>query len=218
MSGRTTGCSSWCCGAPGAASVGRSPGGRRPVGELSRARPVRAGRGAAGARRARRAAGPRRRGDAASPTGPTICAEIVYIDRYGNALTGLRGAALARRHAWLPPRPGRLPARDLLGGAARAAFWYVNSNGLVEIAVNGGRADRALGLGIGTTSRCSAEPRSGRRDAPPRHRAARERGGAAACRCSSHMPPPIAIKTPSMTRLNERAMSPSTARKAWPRK
>ena len=30
------------------------------------------------------------------------------------------------------------------------AFWYENSNGLVEIAVNLGRADRELGLAIGT--------------------------------------------------------------------
>jgi S-adenosyl-L-methionine hydrolase (adenosine-forming) len=30
-----------------------------------------------------------------------------------------------------------------------AAFWYENSNGLAEIAVNQGRADRNLGLTIG---------------------------------------------------------------------
>jgi len=30
-----------------------------------------------------------------------------------------------------------------------AAFWYENSNGLAEIAVNQGRADRELGLKIG---------------------------------------------------------------------
>ena len=30
------------------------------------------------------------------------------------------------------------------------AFWYENSNGLVEIAVNQGRADRTLGLAIGS--------------------------------------------------------------------
>ena len=30
-----------------------------------------------------------------------------------------------------------------------AAFWYKNSNGLAEIAVNQGRADRELGLKIG---------------------------------------------------------------------
>jgi S-adenosyl-L-methionine hydrolase (adenosine-forming) len=31
-----------------------------------------------------------------------------------------------------------------------AAFWYENSNGLAEIAVNQGRADRNLGLAIGS--------------------------------------------------------------------
>jgi S-adenosylmethionine hydrolase len=31
-----------------------------------------------------------------------------------------------------------------------AAFWYENSNGLAEIAVNQGRADRELSLAIGT--------------------------------------------------------------------
>jgi S-adenosylmethionine hydrolase len=30
-----------------------------------------------------------------------------------------------------------------------AAFWYENSNGLAEIAVNQGRADHELGLAIG---------------------------------------------------------------------
>jgi hypothetical protein len=30
-----------------------------------------------------------------------------------------------------------------------SSFWYENSNGLVEIAVNQGRADRELGLTIG---------------------------------------------------------------------
>jgi S-adenosylmethionine hydrolase len=30
------------------------------------------------------------------------------------------------------------------------AFWYQNSNGLAEIAVASGRADRTLGIGIGT--------------------------------------------------------------------
>jgi hypothetical protein len=30
------------------------------------------------------------------------------------------------------------------------AFWYENSNGLAEIAVNQGRADHELGLAMGT--------------------------------------------------------------------
>jgi S-adenosylmethionine hydrolase len=81
---------------------------------------------------------------------PDDLAEIVYIDHYGNAITGLRGALL-------PPR-----ARLVAGGHELAsamtfsavpqgeAFWYVNSNGLAEIAVNGARADAVLGLAIGS--------------------------------------------------------------------
>jgi hypothetical protein len=30
------------------------------------------------------------------------------------------------------------------------AFWYANSNGLVELAVNRGHADRMLGIEVGT--------------------------------------------------------------------
>lgn len=36
-----------------------------------------------------------------------------------------------------------------------AAFWYQNANGLVEIAVNRGRADRDLGLAVGSSIRIS---------------------------------------------------------------
>lgn len=93
----------------------------------------------------------------AHPAAPTPCAdwpddlaEIVYIDHYGSALTGLRGECV--------PEGARLRAGGRMLGHARTfaavprgeAFWYVNSNGLVEIAVNGGRADRALGLAVGS--------------------------------------------------------------------
>ena len=81
---------------------------------------------------------------------PDDLPEVVYIDHYGNALTGLRGQAL--------PESARLVAGGRAIGHAATfsavppgeAFWYVNSNGLVEIAVNGGRADRVLALGIGS--------------------------------------------------------------------
>ena len=84
------------------------------------------------------------------PDWPDDLAEIVYVDHYGNALTGLRGEGL--------PLTARLAAGERRIGHARtfeavprgAAFWYVNSNGLVEIAVNAGRAERALGLAIGS--------------------------------------------------------------------
>ena len=85
------------------------------------------------------------------PGWPDDIAEIVYIDRYGNAMTGLRGDTVtpgARLRAG-----GRELARAETFSAVPqgAAFWYVNSNGLVEIAINQGRADRVLNLAIGTS-------------------------------------------------------------------
>ena len=83
------------------------------------------------------------------PDWPDDLAEIVYVDHYGNAMTGLRAAAL--------PAGARLAAAGRLLTRARTfgdrprgkAFWHENSNGLAEIAVNSGRADRELGLSVG---------------------------------------------------------------------
>jgi S-adenosyl-L-methionine hydrolase (adenosine-forming) len=81
---------------------------------------------------------------------PDDLPEIVYIDRYGNAMTGLRAARL--------PNGTRLSAVGRVLERARTfsdvpegeAFWYENSNGLAEIAVNAGHAETALGLAIGS--------------------------------------------------------------------
>lgn len=81
---------------------------------------------------------------------PDDLAEVIYIDGYGNAMTGLRANMV------LATAPV-LTVGDLEIGRARTfsdvpaghAFWYENSFGLVEIAVNGGRADQLPGLGIG---------------------------------------------------------------------
>ncbi len=75
---------------------------------------------------------------------------VVYIDRYGNAMTGLRAGAV-RADAVLRLGDRSLRRAETFGAvAAGEAFWYGNSNGLVEIACNGARADRSLGLRIGT--------------------------------------------------------------------
>jgi S-adenosylmethionine hydrolase len=81
---------------------------------------------------------------------PDDLAEIVYIDHYGNAMTGLRANVLpadARLEAGEKTLP---PARTFSSVPEGAAFWYENSTGLAEIAVNGGRADAALALRIGS--------------------------------------------------------------------
>jgi S-adenosyl-L-methionine hydrolase (adenosine-forming) len=93
---------------------------------------------------------PRAAGIGRRPDWPDDLAEIVYIDRYGNAMTGLRAACLAN-DAQLAVR-GRLlrRARTFSDVPTREAFWYANANGLAEIAVNTGRAADALTLAIGT--------------------------------------------------------------------
>jgi S-adenosylmethionine hydrolase len=81
---------------------------------------------------------------------PDELPEIVYIDHYGNAMTGMRAAAV--------PRGVRLRVGGRLLAQAQTfsdvptgeAFWYENGNGLAEVAVNGGWADAALGLAIGS--------------------------------------------------------------------
>src|SRR3569833_677610 len=80
---------------------------------------------------------------------PDDLAEVIYVDHFGIALTGLR--------ARLVPGLARLRARDMLLPSARtfsavplgSAFWYENANGLVEIAVNQGRADHMFDLAVG---------------------------------------------------------------------
>jgi S-adenosyl-L-methionine hydrolase (adenosine-forming) len=76
--------------------------------------------------------------------------EIVYIDHFGNAMTGLRGSVLAADRKLVVAGRVLERAGTFSERSEGAAFWYENSNGLVEIAVNRGRADRELGLEIGT--------------------------------------------------------------------
>lgn len=80
------------------------------------------------------------------PEWPDALAEILYVDAYGNAITGIpvaalpdgvevsvRGHVLRRAATFSDVSPGE-------------ALWYENSSGLLEIAVNQGRADVQLGL------------------------------------------------------------------------
>jgi S-adenosylmethionine hydrolase len=81
---------------------------------------------------------------------PDDLAQIVYIDHYGNALTGLR-ASVVPRDSILSTGTGKISAAATFSAVpAGAAFWYENSNGLAEIAVNLGRADAVLNLRVGS--------------------------------------------------------------------
>jgi hypothetical protein len=87
------------------------------------------------------------------PHWPDDLDAVVYIDGYGNVVTGRRADRLDRAtvlelagHAVPPARTfGEVPPGDL--------FWYANSSGLVEIARNGGSAAGTLGLAIGAPLR-----------------------------------------------------------------
>ena len=81
---------------------------------------------------------------------PDDLPEIVYVDRYGNAMTGLRGSLLPDGARLVVSGCVLRRARTFSDVRSGEAFWYENSNGLAEIAVNSGRAADALHLTIGS--------------------------------------------------------------------
>ncbi|HXR88323.1 MAG TPA: SAM-dependent chlorinase/fluorinase [Stellaceae bacterium] len=83
---------------------------------------------------------------------PDDLAEIVYIDHYGNAMTGLRGSAAPQGATLILGDKRRvIHAATFSAVPEGQAFWYENSNGLVEIAVNRSRAADQLRLAVGST-------------------------------------------------------------------
>lgn len=79
--------------------------------------------------------------------------EVIYVDGFGNAMTGRRAVTVT------PQTRFKVNGRELgwariFGEAAEGEpFWYENSNGLVEIAVNCGSAAMQLDLHVGTVVR-----------------------------------------------------------------
>ena len=76
--------------------------------------------------------------------------EVIYIDRFGNAMTGVRASSAIKFEKLSVNRHALRRARTFGDVPEGKGFWYANSSGLVEIAVNRGRARDALGLEIGT--------------------------------------------------------------------
>jgi S-adenosylmethionine hydrolase len=75
--------------------------------------------------------------------------EIIYIDHYGNALTGLRAQRVARDTCLVVGGVSFAYARVFSDVPAGDLFWYENSLELVEIAANGCSAAAKLGLSVG---------------------------------------------------------------------
>ncbi len=84
------------------------------------------------------------------PDWPDHLAAVIYVDRFGNLMTGLR-AGLVPAGSDLELAGLRLRrARTFSDVPPDGAFWYENSIGLAEIAVREGSAAEMFGAGAGT--------------------------------------------------------------------
>lgn len=81
---------------------------------------------------------------------PDDLRRVIYVDHYGNAMTGHRAATIPDGTALAVAGRRLVRARTFGDVPAGTAFWYENANGLAEIAVNQGRADQILGLSVGS--------------------------------------------------------------------
>lgn len=86
---------------------------------------------------------------------PIDLAEIIYVDHFGNAMTGLRGNQISKHTSLVINNQLIGYARVFAEAPKGEPFWYINSNGLVEIAMNQASAAQVLGLAIGTPIKIS---------------------------------------------------------------
>lgn len=75
--------------------------------------------------------------------------QVVYVDGFGNLVTGLRATAVSGDAVLVLGGRGMKRALTFSDVPRGEAFWYENSSGLVEIAVNQGSAAGVLGAGVG---------------------------------------------------------------------
>lgn len=80
---------------------------------------------------------------------PGHMSRVIYRDGYGNLCTGLGAAGIAPERRLLAGGRSLANARTFSNVPKGTPFWFENSFGLVELAVNCGRADQVLDLGPG---------------------------------------------------------------------
>ncbi|MCW8918004.1 MAG: SAM-dependent chlorinase/fluorinase [Gammaproteobacteria bacterium] len=80
---------------------------------------------------------------------PEELEEIVYIDHFGNLLSGIRAAAVAQGASLAYQGQAIPPRQTFVDVAPGSPLCYENANGLLEIAVNQGRAVDYFGAQIG---------------------------------------------------------------------
>lgn len=77
--------------------------------------------------------------------------QIIYLDHYGNCMTGVVVAQLEGEPKVVVGTHTLHQAETFCSVNEGQAFWYENSIGLLELAVNKGHAARELNVGIGTS-------------------------------------------------------------------
>lgn len=81
---------------------------------------------------------------------PADLPEVIYLDPYGNAATGLRARIVGPEVVLQANRRCFQPARTFGDAPAGAAIWYENSSALAELAINQGSAAGSCALTVGT--------------------------------------------------------------------
>jgi len=76
-------------------------------------------------------------------------AEVIYVDHYGNVMTGLRSDGVARNRSFVVNKRDIRYSRVFSEVEQGGVFWYGNSLGLVEFAANSGNARQVLGAAPG---------------------------------------------------------------------
>jgi S-adenosylmethionine hydrolase len=77
--------------------------------------------------------------------------QVIYVDGFGNVVTGIRAATVAKDALFTVAGVNLGYAKTFSQVNPGDAFWYENSMGLVEIAVNQGSGAERLGLTVGSS-------------------------------------------------------------------
>lgn len=100
--------------------------------------------------------------EARRPHWPDELAEVIYLDTFGNAMTGVRARTVPLEAAITVNGRTLQRARTFSDLPEGTPFWYENSSGLIEFAVNQGDARSTLGIKVGTAFAIDAATDPGR--------------------------------------------------------
>jgi S-adenosylmethionine hydrolase len=82
-------------------------------------------------------------------TWPLDYPKIIYIDHFGNCMTGIRAESVDETARVIVSGYTLPYARTFSDVGVGMGFWYENANGLVEISVNQGHANKEFGVAVG---------------------------------------------------------------------